>query len=225
VRRFVWLKVMRQVAKSFLHYRPQIVVVSHCSDTVTAPLRSCTLKNVHGILGWLSICRKVLCAGDVSTDEMFHTDVNSDRFPRSIVGRDFLPRGVHSSESCFGGVNLTEIYTIGNGIITRRPLILQLIHTPTPAVAKNQDGSDSSTTLPLVQSPSVSLNTEGSLSCHQLNRIHLPPKRNMPNSCISIGGSPTSRKFEGRLKPRPSESPGRTRYVSGSIAALEQVDI
>ena len=32
--------------------------------------------------------------------------------PRSIVGRDFLPRG--------------------SGIVTRRPLVLQLIHTPVP---------------------------------------------------------------------------------------------
>lgn len=40
--------------------------------------------------------------------------------PRSIVGRDFLPRG--------------------QGIVTRRPLVLQLIHTPVP-----EDGSSSQT--------------------------------------------------------------------------------
>lgn len=36
-----------------------------------------------------------------------------------IVGRDFLPRG--------------------NGIVTRRPLVLQLVHVPAPASSANED--------------------------------------------------------------------------------------
>lgn len=41
----------------------------------------------------------------------------------TIVGRDFLPRG--------------------SGIVTRRPLILQLIHTPVPSGAPNMSGGSS----------------------------------------------------------------------------------
>jgi len=52
---------------------------------------------------------------------------------RSIVGRDFLPRG--------------------SGIVTRRPLVLQLVHTPPPL----QNSSDSSSSSSSSQNPSFTL--------------------------------------------------------------------
>lgn len=57
----------------------------------------------------------------------------------SIVGRDFLPRGESRAAKLTQACRAELCVTIGNGIITRRPLILQLIHTPTP---KGQDGPE-----------------------------------------------------------------------------------
>lgn len=60
--------------------------------------------------------------------------------------------------SCSLPIANARFDTTGNGIITRRPLILQLIHTPNPAVPKNQDGSESCT-------PMLHLDLARSLNC------------------------------------------------------------
>ena len=70
--------------------------------------------------GWQSIRRKVKCPRDVRMviRETARADI---RVLDSIVGRDFLPRG--------------------QGIVTRRPLILQLIHTPVPDPSSSSSSS------------------------------------------------------------------------------------
>jgi dynamin 1-like protein len=58
----------------------------------------------------------------------------------TIVGRDFLPRG--------------------QGIVTRRPLVLQLIHTPSP---KKKNGLSPTTSTSVRRSPRMGLDDEGNL--------------------------------------------------------------
>jgi dynamin 1-like protein len=61
----------------------------------------------------------------------------------TIVGRDFLPRG--------------------QGIVTRRPLVLQLIHTPASGGRKNESGnglSASATSSTLRKSPRMGMTSE-----------------------------------------------------------------
>lgn len=74
----------------------------------------------RGYLGWQPVGRQVQCLGNVCSQKIIHRHNPSS--PRilwpSIVGRDFLPRG--------------------QGIVTRRPLVLQLIHTPAPEPSSSQ---------------------------------------------------------------------------------------
>ena len=58
-------------------------------------------------------CRALLSASPLLTLSLFSSRLLS--FPYSIVGKDFLPRG--------------------SGIVTRRPLVLQLVHTPNPGAS------------------------------------------------------------------------------------------
>ena len=83
---------------------PQLVVVCHLTEQKPTILELNLFR-----LGWQSIFWKVKCFRNVSW--LTIVTVRSSTLGR-IVGRDFLPRGI--------------------GIVTRRPLILQLIHTPLP---------------------------------------------------------------------------------------------
>lgn len=62
-------------------------------------------------IGWQSVCGEIQCSRNVRIAASMSSRAHLNG-QRRIVGRDFLPRG--------------------QGIVTRRPLILQLIHTPAP---------------------------------------------------------------------------------------------
>ena len=74
--------------------------------------------------GWEPVCRKVQCPRNVSQPSIvLEPSLLTFWFPECrIVGRDFLPRG--------------------QGIVTRRPLVLQLIHTPAPPPSSDPLSSD-----------------------------------------------------------------------------------
>ena len=86
-----------------------------------APLTpSACPSNYSFFVGWQPICRQIQCTRKVSSFSLYtllshlrkknEKSCSSNQITVSIVGRDFLPRG--------------------QGIVTRRPLVLQLIHTP-----------------------------------------------------------------------------------------------
>lgn len=74
----------------------------------------------------------------------------------TIVGRDFLPRG--------------------SGIVTRRPLILQLIHTPSPNQSGGRGGEGK-----LSPTASTSTSTSKSVSVRRSPRMGLDEDGYLPN--------------------------------------------
>ena len=64
------------------------------------------------IKGWQSVSRQIECLGNVCCFRLSNSSIWYLLCVFRIVGRDFLPRG--------------------QGIVTRRPLVLQLIHTTEP---------------------------------------------------------------------------------------------
>jgi len=100
---------------------PQLAVVRSLPDdmSLNSPLiHFCCAK------GWEPVCRKVQRPRNVSQPSMAlgFSPLTSWFLECRIVGRDFLPRG--------------------QGIVTRRPLVLQLIHTPAPSPSSDPLSSD-----------------------------------------------------------------------------------
>jgi len=83
---------------------------------------------------WVSIALSFYVRHDKKS---FSTLIHSFRGVSSIVGRDFLPRG--------------------SGIVTRRPLVLQLVHTPPPLSQDSSSSSSSSHSQPT--NPSFNTNS------------------------------------------------------------------